>query len=99
MEAADKDARIQERNRVRIQPSSIEIQHMEAAIAWPAHYLLEIPQLPRTVGACAFVKSRGQDLEAASGKLRYGSRTIRLWNNEGLDVIARGLVGDRVRVF
>ena len=65
MEAADKDARIQERNRVRIQPSSIEIQHIEAAIAWPAHYLLEIPQLFRTVGACAFVKSRGQDLEAA----------------------------------
>ena len=56
MEAADKDARIQERNRVRIQPSSIEIQHIEAAIAWPAHYLLEIPQLLRTVGACAFVE-------------------------------------------
>jgi len=88
-----------EANRTRLRPSSVEIMRMEQAIVWPAHYLLEIPQLLRTVGACAFVKSRGQDLEAASRRLRYGLRTVRLWNNSGLDQIAKGLIQDRIRTW
>jgi hypothetical protein len=29
-----------DRNRVKLVPTEIEIQHMEAAIVWPAHYLM-----------------------------------------------------------
>jgi hypothetical protein len=51
-----------EANRIRTRASSVEIARMEIAIAWPARYLHETPQLLRTVGACAVAKSRHRPL-------------------------------------
>src|SRR5947209_3872343 len=46
------------KNRVRVLPSSIEIAHMETAVAWPAHYLGSFPQLLRVVQLGAVARSR-----------------------------------------
>ena len=72
---------------------------MEMAISWPVRYLGELPQLLRTVGAVASVKSRGQNIAAAERKLRLPGRIVRRWNNEGLDLIAAGLRRDEVMIF
>jgi hypothetical protein len=86
-------------NRTRIRPSSVEIAYMEAAIAWPARYLRDAPQLLRTVQIVAVIRMRHGDIERAARRLRLPGRLARRWNREGLDLIAAGLRRDRVRVF
>jgi len=87
-------------NRIRPRPSAIEIAHMEAAIAWPARYLKEFPQLLRTVGVVALVRSFHKDVEfAARRRLWMPPRVVRRWNREGLDLIAAGLRCDGVTIF
>jgi hypothetical protein len=87
-------------NRIRPQPSAIEIAHMEAAIAWPARYLREFPQQLRTVGVVALVRSFHKNIEfAARRRLRTPARVVRRWNRESLDLIASGLRRDQVAVF
>ena len=46
------------RNRVRLVPSGVEIQHMEAAIAWPAHYLMGRTMLMVVVEEVARLRAR-----------------------------------------
>ena len=86
-------------NRVWILPSSIEISRMEAAIGWPAHYLLELSQLLRTVQVVALVRARHGDLRRAARRLELPERLTRRWNHDGLDAIAAGLRRDNVPVF
>jgi hypothetical protein len=88
-----------EANRVRLRPSSVEIMHMEQAIAWPLQYLREFPQLVRTVQQVAVARMRDRNMEDAAKRLRLPGRLVGRWNGEGLALIACGLVGDRVRIF
>jgi hypothetical protein len=53
----------------------------------------------RAVQAVAAGRARDRDMEHAACRLRLPGRVVRRWNSEGLDLIARGLVGDRVRIF
>jgi hypothetical protein len=87
------------KNWTKIIPSSEEITRMETVIVWPARYLSEFPQLLRTVGAVAHARSRYQDIAAATRKLQLPGRIVRRWNNEGLDLVAAGLIRDDVTVF
>ena len=90
---ADQKQRDQhDQNRVRLRPSSIDIAHMEQSICWP-------PQLVRAVQAVAVARSRDCHTDHAARRLRLPGRVVRRWNAEGLDLIARGLRSDRVRVF
>ena len=73
--------------------------HMEQAICWPARYLRQFPQIVSAVQAVAAGRARDRDMEQAARRLRLPGRVVRRWNSEGLDLIARGLVGDRVRIF
>jgi hypothetical protein len=98
-EQAERDRADKQQNRVRVLPTSNEISRMEAALSWPARYLSELPQLLRTVGACALVRSRGRDQESAARRLGIPGRLVRRWNGEGLKMISGGLVRDQVRVF
>jgi hypothetical protein len=98
-DAEQKQRDQREANRARLRPSSVEIMRMEQAIVWPARYLREFPQLLRTVQAVAAGRARDRDMEHAARRLRLPGRVVRRWNGEGLDLIARGLVGDRVRIF
>jgi hypothetical protein len=96
-EQKDRDQR--EQNRIRLRPSSVEIAHMEEAICWPARYLHHFPQLVRTVQTVGVSRSRDRDVEQAARRLRLPGRLVRRWNAKGLDLIARGLLSDRVRLF
>jgi hypothetical protein len=99
---ADAIQRAQEeasRNRVKVIPTSIEIARMEAAISWPGHYLGELPQLLRVVGAAAQSKAIYCDIPRAAHKLKLPGRLVRRWNEQGLGMIALGLIRDQVRVF
>jgi hypothetical protein len=72
---------------------------MEQAICWPARYLRSWPQLVHAVQAVAAGRARDRDMEHAARRLRLPGRVVRRWNSEGLDLIARGLRSDRVRIF
>ena len=98
-DAEQKQRDLREANRNRLRPSSIEIAHMEQAICWPARYLHLFPQLVRTVQVVAVGRARDRDMEHAARQLRLPGRVVRRWNAEGLDLIARGLRSDKVRVF
>jgi hypothetical protein len=86
-------------NRIRPNPSREDITRMEIAIAWPARYLRDVPQLLRTVQMVAVVRMRHGHNERAAKRLRLPGRLARRWNREGLDLIAAGLTRDGVRVF
>ena len=47
----------------------------------------------------AMSRSRDRDLEHAARRLRLPGRLVRKWNGEGLALIARGLISDKVRIF
>jgi hypothetical protein len=87
------------RNWARVIPSSVQIAHMETAISWPAKYLGEVPQLLRVVGAVAHAKARYREMPWVAQRLKLPHRLVRRWNNEGLDLIAAGLIRDDVEVF
>jgi hypothetical protein len=99
MEASERDRAHKQQNRVVVRPSSFEIQHMEAAISWPARYLDDIPQLLRVVGCVAVMKSRDCNMEDAARRLRLPGRLARRWNNEALGLIANGLICAKERIF
>jgi hypothetical protein len=87
------------KNRVRIRPSAAEISQMEAAIAWPARYVGNLRHLLITVGVVALMRARERDMQQAARRLRLPEWAVRRRNGEGLDLIAAGLIADRVRVF
>jgi hypothetical protein len=95
----EKDRAHRAQNRTRLLPSSTEIAHMETVIAWPARYLRQFPQLMRVVHCVALGRSRHRDMEWAGRKLRLPGRLVRRWNSEGLDMIALGLISDRISIF
>lgn len=99
MESDQRELIERAKNRIKVLPSSIEIMRMESAIAWPMRYVGELPQLLRAVQIVALGRSRHRDLEWAARRLRFGSALVRRWNREGLDMIARGLLRDRVPIF
>jgi hypothetical protein len=101
LEADEEEKRREQntQNRVRILPTSIEISRMEQAIGWPAHYLLALSQLLRTVQGVAIVRARHGDIRRAAHRLRLPERLTRRWNHDGLDAIAAGLRRDGVAVF
>jgi hypothetical protein len=99
---ADKTQQAQDaaaKNWTKIIPSAEEITRMEQAIAWPARYVGDLPQLLRAVGAVAIAKARHQNVAAAARKLRVPRRLARRWHNEGCELIAAGLARDEVLVF
>ena len=101
-QGSDEDQKKQteiEQNRTRLLPSAEDIARMEHVIAWPARYLGSYPHLLRTVGICAIVRSQGRDLQHAARKLKWRFELTRLWNREGLDMIAAGLRRDQVQIF
>jgi hypothetical protein len=48
-------------NRIRLLPSSREVQRMEAAICWPAEFLARLTHLLRAVNAVALAHSLDRD--------------------------------------
>jgi hypothetical protein len=86
-------------NRVRVRPGLVEVSQMERALYWPAEYLAKEPLLVRAVNAVAFVRAVGRDVVWLARK-RGGDAD--LWQRKhwaGCELIARGLMRDKVGVF
>jgi hypothetical protein len=99
-QAAEEQARERHiANRVRVKPDITEVSQMERAIYWPMQYLAHEPLLVRAVNAMAFAHAIGRDVVWLARK-RGGDPN--LWQHghwSGCELIARGLVRDKVGVF
>jgi hypothetical protein len=89
------------RNRVRLTPTGVEIQRMEQAIGWPAHYLASRAMLAVVVQEVASQRARSStaSLERIARRLRRSPTYLRRCNRAGLDLIAAELRRDSVPVF
>jgi hypothetical protein len=85
-------------NRAKIRPSAQAISRMETAIIWPGRYLTELT-LTRMVQRVALARSREVDMGYVAYKMQLDRKFLRARNRVGLDIIARGLRRDQVRVF
>jgi hypothetical protein len=84
----------------RLAPTLEQITRMEAALCWPAHYLARQFSRMSAVNALARERARGGDSSTLARRRRF--HTAREWqqlHDDGCDVIARGLIRDRIRVF
>jgi len=101
-EAGSIKARQAERNRQgsKAQPSFVDVTRMEAALYWPAHYIADAWNDWRfAVNFCSMAFAFERDLDWVAG--RKGG-DCDLWRSRylsGCDVIARGLIADRIAVF
>jgi hypothetical protein len=89
-----------EQNRVRIVPSAREIAHMEEATYFPAQYLGADPELRSAVGMIGLAHALGFD--AGWVVKKRGGGTADDWrqrHDEGRELIAAGLIRNRVKVF
>ncbi|MEH2565359.1 hypothetical protein [Bradyrhizobium sp. AZCC 2289] len=86
-------------NRIRLLPSSREVQRMEAAICWPAEYLRALVPLLRAVNGVALAHSLDRDAGWIAAKRGGYADTWRERHDQGCDIIARGLRSCRVPVF
>ena len=86
-------------NRIRLLPSSREVQRMEAAICWPAEYLCPLVHLLRAVNAVALAHALDRDSGWVAAKRGGYGDTWREQHDHGCDIIARGLRSCRVPVF
>ena len=86
-------------NRIRLLPSSRELQRMEAAICWPAEYLARLFELLRAVNAVAWAHSLDRDSGWVAAKRGGYADTWRERHDRGCDIIARGLRACRTPVF
>jgi hypothetical protein len=86
-------------NRIRLLPSSRDVQRMEAAICWPAEYLAALTHLLCAVNGVAWAHSLDRDSGWIAAKRGGYADTWRERHDQGCDIIARGLRSCRVPVF
>jgi hypothetical protein len=86
-------------NRIRLLPSSREVQRMEAAICWPAEFLARLNHLLRAVNAVALAHSLDRDAGWIAAKRGGYADTWRERHDQGCSIIARGLRACRTPVF
>lgn len=86
-------------NRIRLLPSSREVQCMEEAICWPAEYLARLVPLLIATNMVALAHSFERDSSWVAKKYGGFAETWRERHDHGCEVIARGLRSCRVPVF
>ena len=94
----------EERNHVKIPPSSTEISNMEAALGWQGDYLHGCdPALTRGFNLCGLAAARECSVDDIVRHGRHaGALSPTRWRELGLAAasrIAHGLTADRVGVF
>jgi hypothetical protein len=90
---------MQLQNRVRLLPSSRDVQRMEQCIVWPAEYLGRLFELLRAVNAVAWAHSLDRDSGWIAAKRGGYADTWRERHDQGCSIIARGLHACRTPVF
>jgi hypothetical protein len=86
-------------NRIRLLPSSREVQRMEQCVVWPAEYLARLVHLLRAVNAVALAHSLERDSGWIAAKRGGYADTWRERHDQGCSIIARGLRACRTPVF
>jgi hypothetical protein len=88
------------RNRVRIPPSPAEIARMEEALHWPIAYLSgpEFHHVARAVNLGSLWAAFDADVDARVKRLKITRRAFNARKLQGLRIIARELVRNRVPV-
>jgi hypothetical protein len=98
LETGELERTLGQQNRVRIPPTAAQISRCEEAIAWPARYLGDEPEIAEAVGVLAFWEARGVDVTKACKQMGVERRTLSRRRLQGLRAIAIGLIRDRVPV-
>ena len=88
-----------QQNRIRMLPSSREVQHMEAAICWPVEFLPPLLHLLRAVNRVCLAHAIDRDSGWVAARFGGYADTWRERHDQGCDIIARGLRSCRVPVF
>jgi hypothetical protein len=86
-------------NRIRLLPSSLDVQRMEIAICWPAQFLVHRMPLLEAVNAVAWAHSLERDSGWIAAKRGGYADTWRERHDFGCDLISLGLRSCRVPVF
>jgi hypothetical protein len=99
-EQGELERTMQQQNRTRVSPSVREIARMERVTYWPTRYLWTLhPQLCEAVNAVALAHSLGLDAGWVTRKRAGYADTWRDRHDRGCEIIAAGLIRDRVPVF
>jgi hypothetical protein len=87
----------QERNTVRIPPSSHEISYMEICLAWPGNHLRNESDLAHAFNICAFATARELSVEDVIQRGKHaGVRSPSAWHELALDAARRIAAGLRI---
>ncbi|WP_028164092.1 hypothetical protein [Bradyrhizobium elkanii] len=87
-------------NRTRVSPSLTEISRMELVIWWPMHFLMfGAPHLVESVMWLSHAYSIERDAEWVVRKRGGFADTWRARHARGCEIIAEGLMAEKVRVF
>ena len=87
-------------NRTRVLPSLNEISRMETVIWWPMHFLMfGSPQLVEAVMWLSHAHSIGRDVDWVVRKRGGFAETWLSRHAHGCEIIAAGLMTEKVRVF
>jgi hypothetical protein len=98
-EKGELEKTMRSQNRVRLLPSYSDVTRMEAAIYWPAKFLVQQDWLLRAVNAVALAHSMERDSEWVANKRGGFAETWRANHDRGCEIIARGLRDEMVPVF
>jgi hypothetical protein len=88
-----------EQNRVRLQPSLAEVTRCEAVIGWGSQYLSRFEHLCAAVNMVALAHSLGRDAGWCTRKRGGYADTWRANHDHGCEIIAAGLIRNRIPVF
>jgi hypothetical protein len=86
-------------NRIRLLPSSRDVERMEKAIGWPCHFLIHVSHLLLAVNSVALAHALGRDVGWVASQRGGYADTWRSRHDEGCRIIARGLRANRAPVF
>jgi hypothetical protein len=88
------------RNRARILPSPDEITRMQEALCWPTEYLsdTEYHHLARAVNLSAMWAANDADVDKALRRIKTTRRAFNARKVQGLRIIARQLIRERVPI-
>lgn len=98
MGTGELEARAEERNRVRLTPTALEISRMEEALGWPSRYLRDRPEQARAIQLRAMWSAMGADIRRRCARRGLDHDALNRDWQEALALITGALAADRVPV-
>lgn len=97
-ESGDLQALQEERNRVRLAPTSGQISRMDQALRWQFDYLRDLPEVSRSLGLKALWSASGADIGRRCAARAINPKFFNRQWQHGLTVIVWRLLRDKVPV-